>query len=98
MTKNIDTNEMLSKDEIASLRKKHFLPTALHYHKKPLLLTKAQGATVWDDEGKEYLDAIGGIVCISAGHNHTKIKKEILKMLEADELQHTSTLYFNPHP
>ena len=88
----------LTKDEIAALRKKHFLPTAVHYHKTPLQLTKAQGASVWDHEGKEYLDAIGGIVCISAGHNHPKIKKALIKMLESDELQHTSTLYFNPHP
>ncbi len=98
MNNKIDVNEKLSNDEIASLRKKHFLPTAGHYHKTPIQLTKAQGAYVWDNEGKKYLDSIGGIVCISAGHNHPKIKKAMIQMLEADEIQHSSTLYYNRHP
>ncbi len=88
----------LSNDDIARQRKKHFLPTAGHYHEHPLQLVKAQGALVWDEQGKEYLDAIGGIVCISVGHHHPKIKKTMIEMLENDEIQHTSTLYFNRHP
>ena len=88
----------LSNDDIAQIRKKHFLPTTGHYHERPLQLVKAQGALVWDEQGKEYLDAIGGIVCISVGHHHPKIKKTMIEMLENDEIQHTSTLYFNRHP
>jgi len=98
MTKKIDMNEKMTNDEIAGMRKKHFLPTAGHYHNKPIQLTKAQGAYVWDNEGKKYLDSIGGIVCISAGHNHPKIKKAMIDMLNADEIQHSSTLYYNRHP
>jgi len=98
MTKPIEVQAKLSNDEIAALRKKHFLPTAGHYHKTPMQLTKAQGAFVWDSEGKKYLDSIGGIVCISAGHNHPKVKKAFVSMLEADEIQHSSTLYYNRHP
>ena len=96
--KPIVVNAKLSNDEIGALRKKHFLPTAGHYHKAPLQLAKAQGEYVWDTEGKQYLDSIGGIVCISAGHNHPKIKKALIEMMESDEIQHTSTLYFNRHP
>lgn len=91
-------SEIRSNDDIQALRKKHFLPTAVHYYKNPLQLVKAQGKYVWDDQNNRYLDAIGGIVCISAGHNHPKIKKALIAMLENDEIQHTSTLYFNPHP
>jgi len=36
-------------------------------------------------------------VCISAGHNHPKIKAKLMQMLEDDEIQHTSTLYLNRH-
>ncbi|MBL7716824.1 MAG: aminotransferase class III-fold pyridoxal phosphate-dependent enzyme [Bdellovibrionales bacterium] len=82
-------------DEIIAFRKKHFLPNAGLYHKKPLHPVKAQGAFIWDDEGKKYLDAIGGIVCISAGHNHPKIKQGMKELLERDMIQHTSTLYLN---
>ncbi|WP_242605262.1 aspartate aminotransferase family protein [Fluoribacter gormanii] len=61
-------------------------------------LVKAQDTYVWDSEGKRYLDAIGGIVCISAGHNHPKIKKALIEAIESDAIQHTSLLYLNQAP
>ncbi len=82
---------------ILEIRKKHFIAPAIHYYKEPLQLVKAQGTRVYDEQDKEYLDAIGGIVCISAGHNHPKIKKQLLQMIESNEIQHTSTLYLNRH-
>jgi len=88
----------MTTDEILAFRKKHFLATSVYYYKNPLHLVKAKGEYVYDSEGREYLDCIGGIVCISAGHNHPKIKEQILKMLKEDEIQHTSLLYLNSHP
>ncbi len=82
-------------DMLAS-RKKNYLPLAL-YHDTPLHLVKAKGEYVWDGEGRRYLDCIGGIVCISAGHNHPTIKAKLIEMLENDEIQHTSTLYLSRH-
>jgi 4-aminobutyrate aminotransferase-like enzyme len=82
-------------DELMDVRKKHFLPTAYLYHKDPIHLVKAQGTYVFDEKGKRYLDGIGGIVCISAGHNHPKIKKALLEMLNEDQIQHTSLLYMS---
>lgn len=95
---NKDTSTSFrSNDELMSFRKKHFLPTAGVYYSQPLQLVKAQDQYVWDSAGKKYLDAIGGIVCISAGHNHPKIKKALIKLLEEDSIQHTSTLYLNEY-
>ena len=74
-------------EELLASRKNHFLPLAL-YHDKPLHLKKGQGVYVWDADGNRYLDCIGGIICISAGHNHPKIKQKIQQMLDDDELQH----------
>lgn len=91
----MEEQEFRSNEEMIAFRKKHFLPTALLYHKEPLHLTKAQGQYVWDAEGKRYFDAIGGIVCISAGHNHPRIKKAIQEALESDLIQHTSLLYLS---
>jgi 4-aminobutyrate aminotransferase-like enzyme len=88
----------MTTDEILAFRKKHFLATSVYYYKNPLHLVKAKGEYVYDSEGREYLDCIGGIVCISAGHNHPKIKEQILQMLKEDEIQHTSLLYLNSHP
>src|SRR5579862_3117589 len=90
-------SEHPSNESLLAFRKSHFLPTASLYHKDPIQLVKAQGAYVWDSKGKKYLDAIGGIVCISAGHNHPKIKEALLKMLNEDEIQHTTVLYLNRH-
>jgi len=82
-------------EELLKIRKNHFLPTAYLYHKEPIHLVKAQGCYVFDEKGKRYLDGIGGIVCISAGHNHPKIKKALLEMLTEDQIQHTSLLYMS---
>jgi 4-aminobutyrate aminotransferase-like enzyme len=83
-------------DALLASRKKNYLPLAL-YHDHPLHLVKAKGEYVWDGDGRRYLDCIGGIVCISAGHNHPRIKAKLIKMLEDDEIQHTSTLYLSRH-
>jgi len=83
-------------EELLQIRQKHFLPTAGLYHAKaPIHLIRGQGCYVYDDQGKKYLDAIGGIVCISAGHNHPKIKKALIDMLNEDHIQHTSLLYLS---
>jgi acetylornithine aminotransferase len=36
----------------------------------PIELMKAQGSTVWDKNGQEYLDLYGGHAVISIGHSH----------------------------
>ncbi len=90
--------ERRSNEDLIASRKRHFLPTANLYHKEPLQLVKAVGEYVWDEQGRRYLDAIGGIICISAGHNHPKIKARLMAMLENDEIQHTSLLYLSEYP
>lgn len=92
------TKKYRSNEELMAVRKKHFLASPGHYHKDPLQLVKGQGCFVWDEQGKRYFDAIGGIVCISAGHNHPKIKKLLIEALENDGMQHTSILYLNEAP
>jgi len=89
--------DITSNEDLLAFRSRHFLPNAHHYHGEALQLVRAKGEYVWDEQGKRYLDAIGGIVCISAGHNHPKIKKKLMKMLEDDEIQHTSLLYLSRH-
>lgn len=88
---------MATTEEILETRKKHFLAPIAHYFKKPLQLVKAKGQYVWDEQGKQYLDCIGGIVCISAGHNHPRIKEALKKLIDEDEIQHTTTLFLNHH-
>jgi 4-aminobutyrate aminotransferase/(S)-3-amino-2-methylpropionate transaminase len=39
----------------------------------PLMVARAEGARVWDVEGKEYLDFVGGIGVLNVGHAHPKV-------------------------
>lgn len=85
----------MNNEAILSSRRDHLLPTVNHSYKTPLRPVKARGCEVWDDAGKRYLDAIGGILCISAGHNHPRIKTALKKLLDEDHIQHTSVLYLS---
>src|SRR6187551_2147023 len=40
-------------------------------------IVKAQGSTVWDDNGQEYLDLYGGHAVISIGHTHPHYVKRL---------------------
>lgn len=39
----------------------------------PIVASKAQGAYIWDTEGRRYLDFVGGIGVQNIGHNHPKV-------------------------
>jgi len=58
-----------------------------------LVLSRGKGTRVWDGDGREYLDFIGGIAVISIGHAHHRLVKAIRK--QAGRLMHVSNLYFN---
>lgn len=52
---------------------------------------KGEGATLWDSEGKTYLDALAGIAVCGLGHAHPAVTKAICE--QAGKLVHTSNLY-----
>jgi len=41
--------------------------------KEPLIMSKADGMTYWDVNGKEYLDGLSGIYTTSVGHNNPRV-------------------------
>ena len=45
-------------------------------------IVKAEGSTVWDAEGQEYLDLYGGHAVISIGHTHPHYVKRITDQLQ----------------
>ena len=81
--------------ELKEKRKKLFAHSVFHYYSEPLHLVKAKGTSVWDADGKEYLDCIGGIVSISVGHNHPKIKAALKEKFDNDDMQHNPTIYLS---
>ncbi len=88
-------NKTYTTDEILKVREKNLFPSVTHYYRKPLHIKKASMQWVWDVEGKKYLDAFGGIVTISAGHNHPRIKNRLKQWLDEDRPQHTTIFYLS---
>lgn len=54
---------------------------------------KGDGARLWDDQGREYLDALAGIAVCGLGHAHPAITKAICE--QAESLTHISNLFYN---
>lgn len=48
----------------------------------PVTALRAEGAKLWDDQGKEYLDLYGGHAVISIGHTHPHFVKRIKDQLD----------------
>lgn len=48
-----------------------------------LEIVKAEGALLWDVNGKEYIDLIGGISVANTGHRHPKVIAAIKEQLDA---------------
>ncbi|KXA99576.1 hypothetical protein AKJ48_02970 [candidate division MSBL1 archaeon SCGC-AAA261O19] len=64
------------------------------YKRQPLALVEGEGVKVEDDEGKEYLDFVGGIAVCALGHSHPNVAKAICG--QSKKLAHVSNLYHIP--
>src|ERR1700726_1796319 len=84
-----------SADEVSRLRKEFLNPGIFLYYKKPLMLVEGKMQYVWDECGKRYLDALGGMVTISVGHGHPAVVDAPRGQNET--LQHSTTIYLHPN-
>ncbi len=57
-----------------------YLPSI--FPKRPVVLTKGKGSTVWDMDGKEYIDCVGGNGVCLIGHSHPRLIETIQKQVE----------------
>lgn len=64
------------------------------YKRLPISFIRGQGAWLWDDQGKKYLDALGGIAVAALGHGHPALAEALAD--QARTLIHTSNLYTIP--
>ncbi|MBI3964579.1 MAG: acetylornithine transaminase [Chloroflexi bacterium] len=62
------------------------------FRRLPVVLVRGEGARVWDENGKSYLDLVGGIAVNVLGHNHPRLTEAICS--QAKNLIHTSNLYY----
>ena len=68
-------------------RRDEALPAGLP-SKSGVYVARAEGAELWDVEGKRYIDFIGGIGVLNVGHRHPKVVAAIKK--QVDGFLHTS--------
>jgi diaminobutyrate-2-oxoglutarate transaminase len=54
----------------------------------PAVFTSAQGAAVYDDSGREYLDFFSGAGALNYGHNNPVLKRRLLRYIESDGIAH----------
>jgi acetylornithine/N-succinyldiaminopimelate aminotransferase len=62
------------------------------YVRPPVEFVRGEGVRLWDEHGRSYLDFLGGIAVVAAGHAHPKVVSAVAGQLAT--LGHTSNLYF----
>lgn len=61
------------------------------YKPLPLSFVRGLGTRLWDQQGREYLDAVAGVAVTNVGHSHPRLVAAISE--QAGLLLHTSNLY-----
>ena len=64
------------------------------YGRYPIVPVRGAGCRLWDADGKEYLDFLGGVAVNNLGHCHPKVVAALQK--QAAELIHCSNYYQIP--
>ncbi|SCV72126.1 BQ2448_4820 [Microbotryum intermedium] len=95
---NVDYLEPTHSDEtpskeVQSRLAKYASVTLATYSRPPFILSKGDKCTLWDSEGREYLDLSGGIAVNALGHADKGVQKVLTK--QSGLLVHNSNLYHN---
>jgi acetylornithine/N-succinyldiaminopimelate aminotransferase len=61
-----------------------------NYGTPAVALVRGEGATVWDDDGRSYVDLVGGIAVNVLGHAHPAVVEAVTRQVA--QLGHTSNL------
>ena len=64
------------------------------YNRLPIAFERGEGSRLWDQNGKEYIDALGGIAVNILGHQHPEFTTAI--KTAADKVLHVSNLFEVP--
>ena len=71
------------------LERKYFMQTV---ERTPITLVRGQGARVWDEEGRQYLDFVAGWAVNSLGHCHPVVARAVTEQVKT--LIHTSNQFY----
>jgi len=91
-TKKITAYKGLSAARIRSDEGRHLMNT---YRRPPVVFTHGRGCRLYDSQGREYLDFLGGIAVNALGHAHPRLVRAIRR--EASRAIHVSNLFHNAY-
>ena len=63
------------------------------FKRQPFTFVRGKGTSVWDSDGKSYLDLVAGIAVNVLGHCHPAIVEAVQQ--QVTQLVHVSNLYYN---
>jgi predicted acetylornithine/succinylornithine family transaminase len=75
--------------DLQALEERYLMRT---YKRAPVEFVRGEGALLWDAEGVEYLDFLGGISVCSVGHCNPEVVEAVRE--QAARLMHTSNLFY----
>jgi 4-aminobutyrate aminotransferase len=75
---------------------KDFVMTGFMKSVAPIVIDRASGAQVWDENGREYLDCFSGISVVNAGHNNPKVIGAAKAQME--KLIHCASYLYHAKP
>jgi acetylornithine/N-succinyldiaminopimelate aminotransferase len=75
--------------DLQALEERYLMRT---YKRAPVEFVRGEGALLWDAQGKEYLDFLGGISVCSVGHCNPAVVEAVRE--QAERLMHTSNLFY----
>ncbi len=79
----------MEKNNWQELEHKYYMPT---FERLPLTIVKGQGASVWGDDGREYLDFVAGWAANSLGHCHPVVVAAVAEQVKT--LIHVSNSFY----
>lgn len=76
-------------DAIFKGEKEYLMQSYLRY---PAVLEKGKGVWVWDSQGKKYLDCVGGVATVSAGHGNAEVSRAVSQQVK--KVTNVTNLYY----
>ncbi|MGR9071434.1 MAG: aspartate aminotransferase family protein [Gammaproteobacteria bacterium] len=78
-------------ENMLALKSEYLMPCVYHFYRNPMVVVRGEGCRVYDQEGREYLDAYSGVGVNNLGHCHPAVVERTQKQL--GKLQHMTTIY-----
>jgi 4-aminobutyrate aminotransferase/(S)-3-amino-2-methylpropionate transaminase len=71
----------------------HYVTTSFVAAIEPVVVARAEGATIWDADGSEYIDCFAGISVVNAGHRHPRVLQAVRAQL--DQVVHAASYIYH---